>query len=159
MYSLRLNLYPRIADVKWNIRFMRKTDVSEVLKRLMQATGADNKSRLGKAYGISPQAISSWESRGSIPYALCVTVAEEKRVSIDWLLTGEGSMLRDTNVTSVTKPAQTHREEAILALFRELEEEDQREIQSAAEEKKRLKTLEQRLAELEAVVADIKKMA
>lgn len=80
-------------------------------------------------------------------------------VSLDWLLTGEGSMLRDTNVTSVTKPAQTHREEAILALFRELEEEDQREIQSAAEEKKRLKTLEQRLSELEAVVSDIKKMA
>lgn len=51
------------------------------------------------------------------------------------------------------------REQAILALFRDLGEEDQREIQHAAEEKKRLKSLEQRLAELEAVVADIKKMA
>ncbi len=138
---------------------MRKTDVSEVLKRLMLAAGADTKSALGKMHGISPQAISSWESRESIPYALCVTVAEQKGVSLDWLITGEGLMLRSENMLYDTNPPRSPKEEAILALFRELEEDDQREIQHAAEEKKRLKTLEQRLAELEAVVSDIKKMA
>lgn len=51
------------------------------------------------------------------------------------------------------------RELALLALWRELDEGEQREIQLAAEEKKRLKILEQRLAELEAVVADAKRLA
>ncbi len=51
------------------------------------------------------------------------------------------------------------REQAILELYRALDEDAQREIQNAAEEKKRLKTLEQRLQELEAVVADIKRLA
>lgn len=140
---------------------MHKTDISEVLKRLMQATGANNKSRLGKAYGISPQAISSWESRGSIPYALCVSVATEKDVSLDWLITGEGNMRRSDGENGASEAAVAYntREQALLGLFRELGEDDQREIQHAAEEKKRLKHLEQRLAELEAVVADINKLA
>lgn len=55
--------------------------------------------------------------------------------------------------------AESPREQALLALWRELDEDAKREIQSAAEEKKRLKSLEQRLQELEAVVADIKRLA
>jgi len=55
--------------------------------------------------------------------------------------------------------AENPREQALLALWRERDEHAQREIHGAAEEKKRLKTLEQRLQELEAVVADIKRLA
>jgi len=51
------------------------------------------------------------------------------------------------------------REQAILELFRSLGEDDQREIQVAAAEKKRLTAIEQRLEELAAAVADIKRPA
>ncbi|SFB30250.1 hypothetical protein [Azotobacter beijerinckii] len=51
------------------------------------------------------------------------------------------------------------REQAILELFRSLGEDDQREIQDAAAEKKRLTAIEQRLEELAAAVADIKRPA
>lgn len=95
-----------------------------------------------------------------------VTIGSQLGISIDWLLTGEGPMLRYNNAVEVQEsgnamPSQTSdpREQALLALFRELGEAEQREIHNAAEEKKRLKTLEQRVAELEAVVSDIKKMA
>lgn len=92
-----------------------------------------------------------------------VTIGSQLGISVDWLLTGEGSMFRYGGATGVAEPAQAQagdpREQALLTLFRELGEEDQREIQHAAEEKKRLKRLEQRIAELEAVVADAKRMA
>ena len=57
--------------------------------------------------------------------------------------------------TVVTNP----QEEAILTLFRSLEEADRREIQSAAEEKKRIRDIEQRLEDLTAALADVKKHA
>lgn len=62
-------------------------------------------------------------------------------------------------VPAPSSPAHNPREEAILALFRSLTEAEQREIQDAAEEKKRLTVLEQRVQTLEAVVADIKRPA
>lgn len=88
-----------------------------------------------------------------------ITIGSQLGISIDWLLTGEGSMLRVEGAIAAPIVPDNPREEALLALFRELDEGGQREIQSAAEEKKRLSTLEQRLADLEAVVADIKRLA
>lgn len=52
--------------------------------------------------------------------------------------------------------AQNPREQA---LWRELVEDEEREIKHAAEEKKRLTSLEQRVAELESVVVDGKRLA
>lgn len=78
----------------------------------------------------------------------------------DWLLTGEGPMLRGgAGAAVVQAPAESPREQALLALWRELDEDAQREIHRAAEEKKRLNTLEQRVSELEAVVAAGKRLA
>ena len=51
------------------------------------------------------------------------------------------------------------KEEAILELFRSLDESGQRDIQSAAEEKKRIRDIEQRLKDLTEVLADTKRPA
>lgn len=135
---------------------MQRTDVTSVLERLAQTLGSRTGSQLAEALGVSPQTISSWKSRESVPYAQCVSIASEWGISLDWLLTGEGQMRRgEGQVPSPENP----REKALLALWRELDEHAQREIQGAAEEKKRLKMLEQRVQELEAVVADIKRLA
>ncbi|MCO3340367.1 helix-turn-helix domain-containing protein [Pseudomonas aeruginosa] len=87
------------------------------------------------------------------------TISSRLGISVDWLLTGDGQMLRGVPVGEAHGGAENPREQALLALWRELDEGEQREIQLAAEEKKRLKILEQRLAELEAVVADAKRLA
>lgn len=89
------------------------------------------------------------------------TISTQLGISSDWLLTGEGPMLRGQSApadSGSSGPANP-REQAILELYRALDEDAQRDIQSAAEEKKRLKTLEQRLQELEAVVAAGKRLA
>lgn len=75
-------------------------------------------------------------------------------ISIDWLLTGQGEMLRGAAPGLVTR---TSREEGLLTLFRELPEAEQREIQHVAEEKKRLLEVERRLEEVATALADSKR--
>ena len=138
---------------------MQILSVASVLERLALVLGTKTGNQLAEALGVSPQTISSWKSRESVPYAQCVDVAREKGVSLDWLLTGEGPMHRGEAGQAVQGAAENPREQALLALWRELDEGAQREIQRAAEEKKRLTEIEQRLSELEAVVAAGKRLA
>ncbi|MEZ2744295.1 helix-turn-helix transcriptional regulator [Halopseudomonas bauzanensis] len=140
---------------------MSKLSAAAVLDRLLAVYGVKNDNQLSDLLAIKRSTIGNWRSRDSVPYSLCVSASVERGVSLDWLITGEGSMLRSGTALDTAELTATYssREQAILALFRDLGEEDQREIQHAAEEKKRLKRLEQRLSELEAVVADVKKMA
>ena len=81
-------------------------------------------------------------------------------ISVDWLLTGEGSMtgVPAQQVQAGAAPANPQ-EEAILELFRSLGEAGRREIQIAAEEKKRLMDVEQRLKDLTEILADTKRPA
>lgn len=80
-------------------------------------------------------------------------------ISLDWLLTGEGSMFRGVSAESPDTQTVNQQEEAILELFRSLGEAGKREIQSAAEEKKRLMDVEQRLKDLTEALADNKRPA
>jgi transcriptional regulator with XRE-family HTH domain len=80
-------------------------------------------------------------------------------ISLDWLLTGEGSMCLGVSAASSEAQTKNQQEEAILELFRSLGEAGKREIQSAAEEKKRLMDVEQRLKDLTEALADTKRPA
>lgn len=80
-------------------------------------------------------------------------------ISLDWLLTGEGSMCLGVSAVSSEPQTKNQQEEAILELFRSLGEAGKREIQSAAEEKKRLMDVEQRLKDLTEALADTKRPA
>lgn len=138
---------------------MQKKSLDAVLERLMTVFAVDSDSELARKLDVNRQTLGSWRSRQSIPYALCVNVSEAEGVSLDWLLTGEGTMLRGVSVAATDSPATSPQEDAILALFRSLEETDRREIQSAAEEKKRIRDIEQRLKELTEALADTKRPA
>ncbi|MBX7277965.1 helix-turn-helix domain containing protein [Pseudomonas sp. ERGC3:05] len=138
---------------------MHKKSLDAVLERLMTVFSVDSDSELARKLDVNRQTLGSWRSRQSIPYALCISVSEAEDVSLDWLLTGEGTMVRGISApiaeTVVTDP----QEEAILTLFRSLEEADRREIQSAAEEKKRIRDIEQRLKDLTEALAATKRQA
>ena len=138
---------------------MHKKTLDAVLERLMTVFSVDSDSELARKLGVNRQTLGSWRSRKSIPYALCVNVSESEGVSLDWLLTGEGSMLRAGSEAVTETAAINPQEEAILELFRSLGEAGRREIQIAAEEKKRLMDVEQRLKDLTEILADIKRPA
>jgi len=154
-------LITQSEQVNKDLPEVQKNSVRSVLNRLHQVFGVRNDSQLCSALNVNRSTVGSWISRESVPYAICVEIASDKKVSLDWLLTGEGPMLRDQSAHAPSTGGEpvNPREQAILELYRALDEDAQREIQSAAEEKKRLKSLEQRLQELEAVVADIKRLA
>jgi transcriptional regulator with XRE-family HTH domain len=139
---------------------MQKKSLDAVLQRLMTVFSVESDSELARKLGINRQTLGSWRSRQSIPYALCVNLSEVQGVSLDWLLKGEGEMFgNSTQQPRDPKSGCSPNEEAVIALYRSLSERDQREIQSAAEEKKRIREIEQRVEELTAALADGKRHA
>lgn len=138
---------------------MHKDSLDAVLGRMMGYFGVTTDSALSRVLPVNRQTLAGWRKRDSVPYGECIKFCEMHGISLDWLLTGDGQMLRSEVGQGAPASAENPREQALLALWRELDEDAQREIQRAAEEKKRLTTLEQRVSELEAVVADGKRLA
>lgn len=139
---------------------MSEKSALAVIERLKKCLAAANDSELCTLTSTNRQTLSNWKSRDSVPYTLCVQVAEEKNISLDWLLTGAGTMQRNTVV-----PASAHvagvslspRHQALLDLFNALPEEKQREAFSALEDKKRLLELEDHYQELKAALDSLKR--
>ncbi|MDH1551982.1 helix-turn-helix domain-containing protein, partial [Pseudomonas juntendi] len=49
--------------------------LAAVLTRLKLLTGAQSDADLSRALSVSPQTLSSWKVRDSIPYSLCIEIA------------------------------------------------------------------------------------
>jgi hypothetical protein len=136
---------------------LRSKKSQAVLARLKQVTGTKTDASLSSALQISPQTLSSWRGRDSTPYSLCVEIAQTRGISLDWLLLGEGPILRQAVTdSSQTGQESTTRENTILALWRLLDENDRGAIQNALEEKQRLRDMELRLSEMAAILATLK---
>ena len=138
---------------------MGNKSAAAVLDRLHVVYGVKNDSQLCDATDTPRATLGNWRNRDSVPYQLCVSVAESKGISLDWLLTGEGAMQRGFLDTPQAETVNSPKEEAILELFRSLDESGQRDIQSAAEEKKRLKDMAQQLSEITAMLLENKRQA
>jgi hypothetical protein len=133
---------------------LRSKKSQAVLARLKQITGTKTDASLSSALQISPQTLSSWKGRDSTPYSLCVDIAQTRGISLDWLLLGEGPILRQTVTDSpVTNQENTNRENTILTLWRLLDENDRCVIQNALEEKQRLREMELKLSEMSMTLA------
>ncbi|HCS44982.1 MAG TPA: transcriptional regulator [Pseudomonas sp.] len=126
----------------------------DVLTRLKLVTGTKTDASLSSALQISPQTLSSWKGRDSTPYSLCVDIAQARGISLDWLLLGEGPILRHTPASTPDDIQEsTTRENTILALWRLLNEDDRCAIQNALEEKWRLRDMELKLSEMASILA------
>jgi hypothetical protein len=73
---------------------MSKKSANAVIDRMQDALRLSSDSQLCRELKISRSTLGTWRQRDSVPYALCVNIAEEKNISLDWLLTGVGSMLK-----------------------------------------------------------------
>jgi hypothetical protein len=117
---------------------------TEIILRLKQITATTTDSGLSERLGVSPQTLSSWKGRERMPYSLCIDLAEQHGISLDWLLTGTGPMQRSAEFNaSASEP-----EQRMLAIFRTLTVADQQFVEQMAQERQRLRELEQRLDRL-----------
>ncbi len=120
-----------------------------MLARLKLITDSKTDAALSSVLGISPQTLSSWKCRDSIPYAHCVDIAERHGISLDWLLIGSGPQRREhTRMRSVKSTHTSPWEKELLSQLRALNEVDRHAIGIAVQEKKRILDLERRLEAL-----------
>ncbi|HHR4769146.1 TPA: helix-turn-helix domain-containing protein [Salmonella enterica] len=138
-----------------------------VLARLKQIFSVSSDTALCEKLSVSPQTLSSWKSRNKIPYANCVEVSTQRNVSLDWLLTGRGTMYITSNQVEGGDCAQcsqqapnemTVRERKLLELFRVLSPEDQKNILLDAEKGQRLNELEREVKELQELKAAFERL-
>ncbi len=119
-----------------------------VLERMKLVTQSATDSGLSSALGVSPQTVSSWKGRDSIPYAICVDLANKHGVSLDWLLVGEGPRLRAHSQQAMNPSADPDWETQLISELRQLPPQDQRAIALAIQEKQRLRELERQVEEI-----------
>ncbi len=99
---------------------------AEVIERMKESGRLKNDSRVARALGVTPQALSNYKKRGKIPADLVIRFSDIYGLYVDWLLTGEGTQYKagygDPNESDAVRSA---REETLaygnLAKFASLD--------------------------------------
>lgn len=112
--------------------------LAEVLTRLKLLTGAKTDAELSRKLSVSPQTLSSWKVRDSVPYPLCIEIARQHACSLDWLLLGEA-------VPGNSAQDDAGWEDDILTRLRTLSPADRQAILLLVKDKQRIQQLEQQL--------------
>ena len=119
-----------------------------VLARMKLVTQSTTDSGLASALGVSPQTVSSWKGRDSIPYAICVDLAEKHGISLDWLLVGEGPKFRAHAQHGLNSLLDPEWETQLIAQLRLLDPQDQQVITQAIQDRQRMRELERQVEEI-----------
>jgi DNA-binding transcriptional MerR regulator len=135
-------------------------DKKGILGALIAHYTNGNKSQFAKILGIKPQTINTWDTRGTFDLELIYSKCEG--VSAEWLLTGEGDMLKSgsSSVDGATskakkaeKTANKGEDPTILTYMREqaaAHREELREKDAAIEQKNQeIRSLDRQVAQLE----------
>lgn len=66
-------------------------DVAAILERVKAVVGAQNDNQLAKIEGLAQTTISTWRSKGRVPFELCSRVSLKHKVPLDFLIFGNHS--------------------------------------------------------------------
>lgn len=106
-----------------------------------------NWAELARITGFNPSTLQGIKEGKDPRGSTLLRISEALNVSIDWLLTGQGSMHRNA-VAESGEDTLSSRHTALLQLFDALEDDQQREILTTAQEKERLNKMEVLLDDL-----------
>ncbi|HAU5654014.1 TPA: helix-turn-helix domain containing protein [Citrobacter freundii] len=133
---------------------MNKKAVNAVLLRLMSLFNVDSDSELARVLNVNRQTLASWRKRDSVPYSICINIAEERGVSLDWLLTGKGE--EDVSKAEPAAHSFSQADLKMLELLNQLDPEVRRDLMRGAEEKQRVIDMEKQIQELSAQLNNLK---
>ncbi|CAH6119447.1 MULTISPECIES: helix-turn-helix transcriptional regulator [Enterobacteriaceae] len=133
---------------------MNKKAVDAVLLRLMSLFNVDNDSELARVLNVNRQTLASWRKRDSVPYSICINIAEERGVSLDWLLTGKGE--EEVSKVELATQSFSQADLKMLELLNQLDPEVRRDLMRGAEEKQRVIEMEKQIQELSAQLNNLK---
>lgn len=69
----------------------------KILDRLKEALSLGTDTELANLLGVKKATISNWRNRNTIDFPLLFSICEQ--INIDWLLTGEGEMLKTNRIS------------------------------------------------------------
>lgn len=134
----------------------REYDFEAVMSRLKTITNAGSYNELAEMLGISSSGYANYKKRNSIPFEKVAALAHSRNVSMDWVLTGEGSIHRGGAAerasygTGIKEPPPEHPlKKAMAEILKGLGEEEQRQVLEEAAKARELLEMKKRLAELE----------
>lgn len=128
---------------------MNNKSVDAVLSRLAGLLNAENDSDLARMLGINRQTLASWRKRDSVPYSFCINFAEERGLSIDWLLTGRGqTIVEPSSPPSSTENNYSQSDLALLEMINQLDPEARRDLLRSAEEKRQFLEMKKKVEAL-----------
>lgn len=68
---------------------------SDIIEKMRWAGRLKNDSAVAKALGVTPQAISNYKKRRTMPLGLVLKFSNIYGLSMDWLIFGKGEMIRN----------------------------------------------------------------
>ena len=75
--------------------FYMDENILEIIDRIKQHKGLRDDDEVASALGMTKGNLSSYKTRQAIPYEYLSKFCRQERLSLDWLLTGEGPMRRE----------------------------------------------------------------
>ena len=70
-------------------------EADSIIERMKSAAGMKSDSDLARCLGVTPQAIYKFRKQGRLPADLVVSYAFDAGLSLDWLATGNGTMMAE----------------------------------------------------------------
>jgi phage repressor protein C with HTH and peptisase S24 domain len=126
---------------------MNNKSANSVINRIQNAMHFNSDSEMCVKLEINRATLGNWRLRDSVPYSLCVIISESEGVSLDWLLTGEGQILKNDATKTHTKT-----ELEISDLTSLFNEQEQQEILVALKEKREISLLKATVKKLQVLL-------
>lgn len=123
-------------------------DKKSMLEAMISHYTNGNKAKFATLLGVSAQTISAWTTRNTFDTELIYTKCSD--ISADWLLSGEGAMLHDSEKSEETKwsstpiatPVSPTEESIIYKMYKDEKEENKALIEEIGGLKERIRQLE-----------------
>lgn len=68
----------------------KKVLIQAIVDRMKEVLGVSKDVELAEAIGVSRSQVAVWKIRERLPLAECLAIAEQKGISLDWLVLGRG---------------------------------------------------------------------